>query len=205
MKIPTLPEAQRLLDEAHARNPGPWRAHSINVGRAAQYIAQATRSTLKLDPNICLILGMLHDIGRREGVTGMRHIYDGYQFLQTLGYDDAARICLTHSLPDRNLKAVFGGWDCSPDEMAFIEQYLVQCVYDDYDRLLQLCDAIAMDIGFVLMEKRLVDVILRYGGTNSHTLAKIHEYFALQTYFSQHIGASIYSVLPGVIETTFER
>lgn len=202
MKIPTLNEAYRLLDEAHERNPGPWRAHSINVGRAAQYIAQACPA-LALDADACLIFGLLHDIGRREGVTGMRHTYDGYRFLIAQGYDDAARICLTHSFPDRNSNAIFGKWDCSPDELAFLQGYIAQCVYTDYDRLLQLCDAIAMDIGFVLMEKRLVDVILRYGGTTEQTLAKMRTYFALQSYFAQHIGASIYTVLPGVIENTF--
>ena len=34
---------------------------------------------------------------------------------------------------------------------------------DDYDRLIQICDALATDYGFVILEKRFVDVTRRYG------------------------------------------
>ncbi len=67
MTIPTLTQAQTLLAEAETRNPGPWVAHSINVARAAQLIAERHPD---LDPDRAYILGLLHDIGRREGVTG---------------------------------------------------------------------------------------------------------------------------------------
>ena len=33
-------------------------------------------------------MGLLHDIGRREGVTGMRHTLDGYRYLLEQGFDD---------------------------------------------------------------------------------------------------------------------
>lgn len=35
--------------------------------------------------------------------------------------------------------------------------------YDDYDRLIQPCDAIPLPTGACIMEKRLIDVALRYG------------------------------------------
>ena len=34
---------------------------------------------------------------------------------------------------------------------------------DDYDKLIQLCDSLATDYGFVILEKRFVDVTRRYG------------------------------------------
>ena len=34
---------------------------------------------------------------------------------------------------------------------------------DDYDRLIQICDSLATDYGFVILEKRFVDVARRYG------------------------------------------
>ena len=52
------------------------------------------------------------------------------------------------------------------------------------------------------MEKRLVDVSLRHG-FNRLTQAKWRAYLALLEQFSQAIGASIYTVLPGVVENTF--
>lgn len=75
--IPTLEEAKVILDEGSKLNPGPWIEHSLNVGRAAELIAKYDR---ELDENTALVLGMLHDIGRRYGVTSMRHSLDGYKF-----------------------------------------------------------------------------------------------------------------------------
>ena len=95
------------------------------------------------------MLGLLHDIGRRAGVTGMRHVLDGYRFLTAVGCEDAARISMTHSFPNRDVREIFGEWDCTPEELAFIEDYLAQVAYDDYDRLIQLCDSLAMAIGFL--------------------------------------------------------
>jgi HD superfamily phosphodiesterase len=73
MKIPTLDVAERLLKEAETRNPGPWVAHSKNVALAAKCIAEHSN----LDAEAAYIMGLLHDIGRREGITKMRHTLDG--------------------------------------------------------------------------------------------------------------------------------
>ena len=44
-----------------------------------------------------------------------------------------------------------------------LEHFVKNAVYDDYDRLVQLCDSLALPSGFCLLEKRFVDVALRYG------------------------------------------
>ncbi len=199
MKIPELAEAERLLHEAEARNPGGWADHARYVALAARNIAEAHPD---LDAEAAYILGLLHDIGRREGVTGMRHILDGYTFLERLDYSDAARICLTHSYPLQDIGAGSGNWDGSSEELAFVGTYLSGLEYDDYDRLLQLCDALAWPSGFVMIEKRLVDVALRLG-INPMTVEKWRAFLELQHYFEGAIGRSIYSVLPGVVENTF--
>lgn len=85
--------------------------------------------------------------------------------------------------------------------MAFLETYLNGLEYDDYDRLLQLCDALAWPPGFVMIEKRLIDVALRHG-IDIMTVEKWRAFLGLQTYFERAIGQSIYSVLPGVVENT---
>ena len=36
--------------------------------------------------------------------------------------------------------------------------YILNCQTDDYDRLIQICDALATDYGFVILEKRFVAV-----------------------------------------------
>lgn len=199
MQIPTLGKANELLEEAAKFNPGLWVDHSINVARAAQAIADHHPA---LDAHNAYILGLLHDIGRRQGVTGMRHALDGYNFMYDQGYDDSARICLTHSFPHCDIMAVFGDWDCSESELTFIKEYLSQIEFNDYDRLLQLCDSIAMASGVCLMEKRMVDVALRYG-VNDRIVAKWSATFQIKADFETVIGQPIYRLFPEVFENTF--
>lgn len=71
LKIPSLAEAEELLEEAGRLNPGPWIAHSLVVARAAQAIAAHHP---RLEPLPAYVLGCLHDVGRREGATDMRHM-----------------------------------------------------------------------------------------------------------------------------------
>ena len=161
-----------------------------------------------LDPNRAYILGLLHDIGRREGVHGLRHIMDGYHFLAQEGYPDAGRVCLTHAFPDKTLIPDAARWDGTPEDLTFVRSYIQSIQYDIYDRLSQLVDSISMPHGFVLMEKRMVDVIMRYGA-NGNTPARYFVQrwkanFALVDEIESAIHGSIYTHLPGVIENTFE-
>ncbi|MCB8943373.1 MAG: HD domain-containing protein [Ardenticatenaceae bacterium] len=200
MKIPTRTQAEQLLQEGGQRNPGPWIDHSLYVARAA---AQIAARHPHLDADTAYILGCLHDIGRREGITQLRHILDGYNFLMPLHFDDAARICLTHSFPTQNISEAFGEWDGTPEEHAFVAHYLQQITYTPYDRLLQLCDALALPTGFCALEKRFIHVVMRYG-FNEFTLAKWRATYMIQADFEAIIGCSIYSILPGVMENTFQ-
>lgn len=199
MKVPTLDEARRLMDEAERRNPGPWVQHSVFAAQAAERIA-GWHSLL--NPETAYVCGLLHDIGRREGVTDLRHTLDGYMFLKNLGFEDAARICLTHSFPIRAVGVYSGQSDCSEAELQFIGQYLLEVEYTLYDRLIQLCDSLALPGGYCLIEKRLVDVVLRRG-VNDYTVRKWQMFFQIQQEFETAIGRSIYSLLPGVVANTF--
>ncbi len=200
MDIPTRRQAEALMQEAEGLNPGPWVQHSWYAAKAAEAIACRYPA---LDSEAAFVLGYLHDIGRRVGVADMRHLIDGYTFLKEKGFDKAARVCITHSFPIQDVRAVAGKWDCSDTELDFVKDFLRKTELDEYDRLIQLCDALALPEGFCLIEKRLVDVALRYG-TNRYSVPRWKAYLRLQAEFEQAIGRSIYSVLPGVIENTFE-
>ena len=199
MKIPTPQKASEYLSEAEAMNPGPWVQHSIFVAKAAEAIA--THHAM-LDPVTAYILGYLHDIGRQIGKTANRHIIDGYEFLHAKGFSDSARICLTHSFPIKDVNVISGRWDCSLEERKFVKDYLAGIEYTEYDRLIQLSDALALPSGFCLIEKRLMDVALRYG-INDYTLLKWKATLSLQQEFEEAIEQSIYSILPGVVSNTF--
>ena len=74
--------------------------------------------------------------------------------------------------------------------------------FDEYDRLIQLCDAVALPSGFCLVEKRLMDVAFRYG-VNEISVPRWKAYLEIQKEFEGVIGHSIYKVLDGVVENTF--
>ncbi len=200
--IPNLATAEQLLAEAALLNPGfGWVEHSRYVADAAGRIAAAHPD---LDETTARVFGLLHDIGRRAGYSHNRHMIDGYTYLMARDYPAAARICLTHSFPVRDVTYCVDQWDVSAEEYAFLRDYLQTTTFDDYDRLLQLCDALALPTGFCLLEKRLVDVARRHG-LNDTTLARWQALFDLMDHFDRATGDSIYALLPGIVAGTFGR
>ena len=163
MKIPSIEEAERLIEEAAKLNPGPWIEHNKTAGFCARTIAEKCED---MNPDAAYVMGLLHDIGRREGVMDMRHIYAEYN----------------------------GQNDCSEEETEYIQNYIDMLEYNDYDRLIQLCDAISFPDGPTYVEKRLVDVVLRRG-FNDLTIPKWKAFLELKKYFDEKAGMDIYTLL----------
>lgn len=99
--LPTREKAEVLLKAAEECNPGPWGNHCRVAAHCAERIAQACGD---LDVNKAYILGLLHDIGRKFNVRHLGHVADGYSYMMSLGYDEVAKICLTHSFKSIILK-----------------------------------------------------------------------------------------------------
>lgn len=195
--IPSIEEAKRELLIAGEINPGPWVKHSENVGLAAKNIAHLVP---ELDENKAYIVGLLHDIGRRVGVVNIpKHVYEGYKYCMNKGWDEVARICMTHSYV--LMKDEF---DYSPEtvEEKEIKKFIVSLGEADlYDKLIQMCDALATDYGFVILEKRFVDVTRRYGIMGNY-IRGWDITFATKEMFEEKMGCSIYDVLPDIGRTT---
>lgn len=134
-------------------------------------------------------MGLLHDIGRKFGVRHLGHVADGYTYMKSLGYDEAAKICLTHSFNSRTLKEYIGKIDVSSEELAMITEELAKTVYDDYDRLIQLCDALAGADGVLDIEARMNDVKQRYG---SYPQEKWDANMELKRYFEEKTQQDLY-------------
>lgn len=90
----------------------------------------------------------------------------------------------------------------SQDDYQFMDNFIKNAIYDDYDRLVQLCDALALPTGFCLLEKRFVDVAIRYG-TPPVTVERWKKILEIKDLFETRINRSIYELLPGVIENSF--
>ena len=192
---PSRCAAEYIFEEAVAKNPGPWRDHSIAVARAAKKIALAVNKncgTEKLNPELAYIYGLLHDIGRQEGYTYIAHVYDGYHFLMSLGYEKAAQICLTHSFNLQTTEDYIGKIDITPEKMEEIKRLLAAVKYDDYDRLIQLLDATCSADGTQNLEQRMNDVKARYG---YYPEPKWNKNFELKAYFEQLAGQDFYDII----------
>jgi hypothetical protein len=187
---PTVEEAEGLLREGETMNPGAWGDHCRVAGLCAQRIAEAAG----MDGEKARVLGMLHDIGRREGVYGIRHAIDGYNFMMEKGYYAVARISLTHSFAIKSLESALGVIDITDAEREFLMDYLENCEYDDYDLLMQVCDAIAMAEGPVDMEVRMGDVKRRYG---FYPQDKWDRHMELGRYFQGRAGKPLSEIVKG--------
>ncbi len=187
--LPSKEEAQRLLLEAEAQNPGPWGEHSRVTARCAEKIAAHCPG---MDSGKAYVLGLLHDIGRRFGVKHMGHIYDGYHYMLGLGYGEVARICLSHSFSLQTLEDYIGRHDILAEEEAELGAALADLVYNDYDRLIQLCDSMAGAEGVMKMEDRMADVKRRYG---SYPQEKWDKNMELKRYFEEKTGKELYALL----------
>lgn len=196
---PDRATAEASLQWASQNNPGPWVDHSRYVAQAAEAIGSAAG----LNAEKCYVLGLLHDIGRYPGRTFAKHLLDGYRYAAERGWTDVARISLTHSFPAPLLDSLVGWHDVSAEEKAFVGETLLG-YSDDYDRLIQLCDALADGSGFCVLEKRWIDVVMRYGWTESN-LEKWRATLAIKRRFDKLAGCNIYNLLPGIVENTLKN
>ena len=190
--------AENALAQAERANPGPWADHSCYVALACQNIASRCPS---LDADLAYIYGLLHDIGRYAGVTSERHLIDGYRYCMERGWEKAAQICISHAFMVKDISSSIGVFDMPPEDKAFMADFVKHAVYDDYDYLVQLCDALALPTGFCLLEKRFVDVAIRYG-THPATVDRWKAVLAIKARFEAAIGGSIYDCLPGAVENS---
>lgn len=186
--LPTRDEAMALIRDGLSNNPGPWGKHSLTAAHCAEKIAAACGD---MDTEKAYVLGLLHDIGRKFGVRHLGHVSDGYTYMMCLGYDEAAKICLTHSFNNHTINEYIGKFDVSDEEMKMIKTELARTVYDDYDRLIQLCDSLAGAEGVLDIEDRMNDVKKRYG---SYPQEKWDSNMRLKRYFEKKMKKDIYLV-----------
>ena len=191
--------AEKALEYAQEQNPGPWADHARYVAMACENIAVRCPH---LDNDEAYIYGILHDIGRYAGVTSERHLLDGYRYCRARGWEKAAQICITHAFMIPDISTSIGVFDMPQEDRDFIEAFVKKARYVDYDRLVQLCDALAMPNGFCLLEKRFVDVAIRYG-THPVLAHRWKAVLEIKAHFEKIMGCSIYDLLPGVVENSF--
>ena len=182
-------QAEQILLEAKAMNDGPWIVHSRSVARLAEKIAEKAG----MNSEKAYVLGLLHDIGRRNGDMQARHAIEGFHFLADLSFEEGARICLTHTFQYKDVEAIYDTWDCNRDEKDFLKEYLKAIRFSDYDKLIQLCDALTLTSNYCFAEKKMVSSVLKYGFKET-TVKKWKAILALKEYFDHKIKGDVYDL-----------
>ncbi len=185
--LPSRQKAIELIADAEIKNPGPWVKHCYTAADCAEKISKACG----LDSEKAYVLGLLHDIGRYNGIYQFKHVLDGYEYMKKLGYDEVARVCLSHSFATHDIDEYIGNIDASQEEFLMLKDVLNNMQYDDYDRLIQLCDCLAGD-KVVDMSQRMDDVEKRYG---NYPKVKRDKNMELKAYFEAKCGKNIYRIV----------
>ena len=201
--IPSLQKAKQLWQEGidfRLNQPYAWPTHkeyifhTTGVAESAQKIA---KKTPYLNPEKAYIIGLLHDYGKKydEKLTGKFHGQTGYEELLKLGYDECARIRLTHSFPNKNFNNKYYA-SYRPEWLSWAHQKLDEIEeYNDYDRLIQLCDMFFEGMSKVGFEERFAGIRKRYGLSKEQT-AEQEEYAKKnKKYFDTLCGMDVYKIL----------
>lgn len=169
-----------------------YHLHSEAVANNAVRIAEHIKG---MDLEKAYILGLLHDYG--EYFAGfdknLFHGTAGYDFFQNLGYDEMARICLTHG---------FMNPDFSPSDYSYPQQEVIRAKklisdleYDDYDRLIQLSDLLVSGCFLTPIKKRMVFIRDKYKIPLAAIRRKYKEALKVKFYFDKKCGKDIYEIL----------
>ena len=81
--------------------------------------------------------------------------------------------------------------DVSIEQAEEVKMALGEYEYDDYDRLIQLCDSVATAEGVVDITERMTDVKTRYG---KYPQPKWDKNLELLEYFQRKTGRNIYEL-----------
>ena len=182
--------AKRIFEKRRTHHPGAWIRHSEHVAFAAEKIA----CRLSLDSELAYCMGLLHDIGRSFTDGQFQHIVCGYSYMIESGYPEIARICLTHSFAVQTIYSYVGKIDVSKEDQRKYQSILLDLDYTNYDRLIQLCDAISTPEGFILPEQRFVRLAFKYG-FNEFTIEKWKAVLHIKEEISQRIGRDVNAFL----------
>lgn len=181
-----LEEANIIISERKKVSDGKWFSHSECVAKAAYAIA----NHMGMNAEKAYVMGLMHDIGRSFTDGQFQHIKAGYEYMSECGYIEIARICLTHSFPVQDIYTYVGKIDIPEEEQIKYQDMLKREKYNSYDRLIQLCDSVSVENGYVIPEKKFVINAFKYG-INDSTMKKWKAVLDLYEYFGKKIEMEV--------------
>ena len=198
--LPTIEQAEKLftfitsftdeLNVKHGLPKGISAKHYKNVA----YIASSIAKKSNLDSEKAYILGLLHDYGEyiEDTIKGTFHGTSGYDEMMKKGYDEVAKICLTHSFFDQNINP--NDYSYNPSEILRAGNIIKTLNFDDYDKLIQLSDLMGAGDCITNIEDRLNKLAVKYNIRKELMINKIKKANALKEYFDKKCDCNIYNL-----------
>lgn len=198
--LPTLQQTHELYNFAVSKTnilnlqmglpQGISGVHYQNVAYVAATIAQAAN----LDPQKAYIVGLLHDYGEyiEDTIPHTFHGTAGYDQMMQKGFDEVARVCLTHSF----FEGIY-----SPDNFAYESAEIIRAgtiisgmTLDDYDYLVQIADLMSPNLIIDTVENRIHMITEKYKIPPDLAAAKLTAAQNLKARFEQKYSINIYSL-----------
>ena len=167
--------------------------HTQGVAFASRAIAGNTKG---LDSNVAYICGLLHDYGKKynEKKIGRFHGLVGYKELQSLGWERPARVCLTHTFPEK--KILLEDYPSYPkQDLIEAQSILDNIIFDEYDRIVQFADRLFEGLSMVPFEARAEAIGRRYNLSSDIVKKLVETGNALKAELDKLCGNDVYEIL----------
>ena len=196
--LPNLSEAKKLFDDLVSKTDiinvkkglpqGISAKHYQNVA----YVASCIALKANMDVQKAYILGLLHDYGEYIEYKNPKafHGTAGYDEMMLKGFDEVAKVCLTHSFFDKNFNPKDSSY-CSK-EIVRAEFLLKNKEFDEYDKLIQLADLMSSGADITTVEERISKLAVKYNIRNDLVENKMRAAKELKKYFDNKCGCNIY-------------
>lgn len=174
-----------------------YEEHVIAVGACASILAAACG----LDVMKAGIMGYCHDIGKMisdERKTKTFHGLTGYDYFKSVGEDELAQICLTHSFPNIHFD-IEEYISYGENNIKRVQSILKNVEYTDYDRIIQLSDLLVNFDGYTVfyenLKGRMNYIEKEYHVEHQHIRTKYKNAIRLKRYFEKKYNCNIYKLL----------
>ncbi len=175
--------------------PFDWGRTSADYARYRDIYPQEFYDTI-IQRGLCTAGQSVLDLGTGTGVLPRNMYHYGAKWVGTdiseNQIEQARR--LSQSM---DIDADIGKKDITAEQYVFIKAFLEGIEYDDYDKLIILCDSLGDANGLCILEKRFIDTTRRYG-IYPFTVDRWNKTYEYKEYFEKRIGKSVYAVLPDI-------
>lgn len=204
MTMPSIKQALDLYDNGLAKmkeeqpkfyfyQGRSFKSHCSLVACCAEIISSRIAD---IDGQKAYMMGLLHDYGKMvEDADNINrfHGLTGYEAMNELGYDELAKTCLTHTFVNKDFKVA--EFNYPQKDLQRVKKLLSKMEYDDYDRLIQLCDLLVLGFDFKNIKERMIFVKNKYHLNTIIIKNKYREALRLKRYFDEKCGCDIYRLL----------